>query len=71
MDTSRSPSCQNASELRAERIAVQLPRARHIKRIKNSTISREAVGWNGGLGGQAIATIENTFLLIASARAGS
>jgi hypothetical protein len=33
----------------AQRIAVQLPRARHSKCLKNPTISREAVRWNGVL----------------------
>jgi hypothetical protein len=36
----------------AERIAVQLPRARHSKRVKKTTdLAREAVGWNGVLAG--------------------
>jgi hypothetical protein len=35
----------------AERVAVQLPRARWRKHTKNSTIARAAVGWNGVFGG--------------------
>jgi hypothetical protein len=37
---------------RAQRIAVQPPRARCTKsRSKSDDLGREAVGWNGGLGG--------------------
>jgi hypothetical protein len=37
----------------AERVAVQLPRA-HRKICQNANdLAREAVGWNGGLGGYA------------------
>jgi hypothetical protein len=38
----------------AERFGVQLPRARLNKRVKNPTISREAVSWNTVLGGRLV-----------------
>jgi hypothetical protein len=35
----------------AQRFAVQLPQARHTNCQKANDLAREAVGWNGGLGG--------------------
>ena len=39
--------------LPAQRVAVQLPQARHSKCQKANDLVRAAVGWNGGLGGLA------------------
>jgi len=40
----------------AQRIAVQLPRARRANCQKSTDLAREAVGWNGGLGCRIVAT---------------
>ncbi|MEO7909812.1 MAG: hypothetical protein ABIV47_09200 [Roseiflexaceae bacterium] len=37
----------------AQRVAVQPPQARHKNCHKTNDLAREAVGWNGGLGGLA------------------